>query len=125
MIERPFNERPTVDSGEWTDVRPGLPVTWLHAPRGGYGYLVPVDAVVVDHAGRPRTWVVIEIALRDGRKVKRRVDVANLRFDADALARIEDEIEAHEEAIATLARGERVRVARDEDGAWFAYEVTP
>lgn len=55
---------------------PGRLMLWLHRPRGGYGYLVPIPAVVVSHAG---TWVVIEVARRDGSVVKRRVDVASLR----------------------------------------------
>ena len=56
---------------------PGQLMLWMHRPRGGYGYSVPIPAVVVSHhAG---TWVVIEVELRDGSKVKRRVDVASLR----------------------------------------------
>lgn len=69
----------TVDSGDDTDVWPGRLVTWLHSPRGGYGYLVPVDATVLSYARRPRTWVRVEVETRDGRRVARRVDVSNLR----------------------------------------------
>lgn len=70
---------PTVDTGGADDVFLGRLVLWMHRPRGGYGYSVPIPAVVVSHAMRPGTWVVIEVARRDGSKVKRRVDVASLR----------------------------------------------
>lgn len=70
---------PTVDTGGTDDVFPGRLMLWMHRPRGGYGYSVPIPAVVVSHAMRPETWVVIEVARRDGSKVKRRVDVASLR----------------------------------------------
>lgn len=70
---------PTVDTGGADDVFPGRLLRWMHRPRGGYGYAVPIQAVVVSHARRPGTWVVIEVATRDGSKVKRRVDVASLR----------------------------------------------
>lgn len=71
--------RLTVDTGEMTDVWPGRLVTWLHVPRGGYGYACPVDAVVVRNGTRPATWVVIQVARRDGSLVFRRVDVTRLR----------------------------------------------
>lgn len=70
----------TVDTGELGDVFPGALVTWLHTPRGGYGYTMPVDAKVLSHAKRPGTWVCIEVTTRQGRKVKRRVDIKNLRW---------------------------------------------
>lgn len=69
----------TVDTGGPDDVFPGRLMLWIHRPRGGYGYGVAVPAVVLSHAARPGTWVVIEVARRDGSKVKRRVDVASLR----------------------------------------------
>ena len=70
----------TVDTGGPDDVFRGALVTWLHVPRGGYGYTMPVDAVVLRHAGRPRTWVQIEVAKANGDKVERRVDAGNLRW---------------------------------------------
>lgn len=72
----------TVDTGTPSDVFPGALVTWLHVPRGGYGFAVPTPAKVLSHGRRPATWVRIEVAARDGRNVKRRVDVARLRFGA-------------------------------------------
>ncbi len=70
----------TVDIGELGDVFPGALVTWLHTPRGGYGYTMPVDAKVVSHARRPRTWVRIEVMTKAGEKVSRTVDARNLRW---------------------------------------------
>jgi hypothetical protein len=70
----------TVDVGASSDVFPGALVTWLHVPRGGYGYVFPVDAVVVAHARRPRTWVRISVITADGRRVERRVEAANLMW---------------------------------------------
>lgn len=70
----------TVDTGGPDDVFPGALVTWMHTPRGGYGYTMPVDAEVVAHASRPGTWVSIRVTTRAGRVVKRRVDVRNLRW---------------------------------------------
>lgn len=70
----------TIDTGGLGDIFPGALVTWLHTPRGGYGYTMPVDAKVISHARRPRTWVRIEVPTRDGRKVERRVDIKNLRW---------------------------------------------
>lgn len=78
-IDNRGRRRVTVDTGGPDDVFPGARVTWIHVPRGGYGYEVPIPATVVAHAGRPRTWVAIEVVRRDGSKVRRRVDVASLR----------------------------------------------
>lgn len=69
----------TVDTGGPADVFPGSLVTWIHVPRGGYGFDVPIPAKVCVVARRPRTWVVIEVTTRRGALVKRRVDVASLR----------------------------------------------
>lgn len=70
----------TVDTGGLGDVFSGALVTWLHVPRGGYGYTLPVDAKVISHARRPRTWVRIEVMKRDGSTVERRVDIKSLRW---------------------------------------------
>lgn len=72
----------TVDTGGPNDVFRGALMTWLHTPRGGYGYTMPVDAVVVTHARRPKTWVMIEVKRINGTLVKRRVDAAKLRWRA-------------------------------------------
>lgn len=72
----------TVDTGGPNDVFVGALLTWLHTPRGGYGYTMPVDAVVLGHGGRPRTWVKIEVTKANGDKVKRRVEAVNLRWRA-------------------------------------------
>ena len=69
----------TVDTGLDTDVFHGRAVIWLHKPRGGYGYILPVPARVVSYGLRPATWVQIEVTTTAGRLVIRRVDVSNLR----------------------------------------------
>lgn len=70
----------TVDTGGRDDVFPGCCVTWIHTPRGGYGYTMPVDARVISHGRRPNMLVTIEVTTRAGRKVRRRVDAKNLRW---------------------------------------------
>jgi len=70
----------TVDTGGPDDVFPGASLTWLHMPRGGYGYTIPVDAKVISHSRSPRTFVTIEVTTRRGDKVRRRVDANNLRW---------------------------------------------
>ena len=55
---------------------PGMCVSWIHVPRGGYGFPVPVDAVVVGACERR---VRIEVSLRDGRRVERLVTPEALR----------------------------------------------
>ena len=70
----------TVDTGGPDDVYPGLLVTWLHTPRDGYGFAMPIDATVVSHARRPRTWVRVKVTTRSGRTVQRVVDVSTLRW---------------------------------------------
>lgn len=66
----------------------GMLVTWLHVPRGGYGYAVPVDAKVVA-LNLQGNRAVIEVQTKDGRTVRRRVDLDRLRFRPDYL-RVED-----------------------------------
>ena len=56
--------------------RTGDSITWLHQPRGGYGYVIPVDGTVVRAAGQH---VVIRVPLRTGELVERRVRPENLR----------------------------------------------
>lgn len=69
----------TVDTGGPDDVFPGRLMTWIHRPRGGYGYEMAIPVTVVEHASRPQTWVAVEIARRDGSLSVRRVDVSSLR----------------------------------------------
>ena len=58
------------------EIAPGMTVSWIHVPRGGYGFPTPVDAVVVRVcASRVR----IEVPLRDGRRVERVVRPDSLR----------------------------------------------
>lgn len=70
----------TCDTGGPDDVYPGALVTWMHTPRGGYGYTMPVDAEVIAHDRRPSTKVTIEVTTTKGAKVRRIVDVKNLRW---------------------------------------------
>jgi hypothetical protein len=69
----------TVDTGQPTDVFPGRLVTWMHVPRGGYGFAQPVAARVVRYWLRPSTRVEIEVVTAAGRTVRKRVDVSSLR----------------------------------------------
>lgn len=50
--------------------------TWVHTPRGGYGFSVPVPATIVRRSGQSHA--IIEASLRDGSTVGRRVAIANL-----------------------------------------------
>lgn len=54
----------------------GMLVSWIHVPRGGYGFPTPVDAVVVKVTDKR---VRIEVSLRDGRRVERLVTPESLR----------------------------------------------
>jgi hypothetical protein len=56
--------------------QPGDQATWLHEPRGGYGYVIPVNAVVV-RVGPKR--VLIEVARVNGDLVQRWVTPDRLR----------------------------------------------
>lgn len=58
------------------DLAPGMSVSWIHVPRGGYGFPTPVDAVVVKVC---RSRIRIEVPLRDGRCVERLVRPDSLR----------------------------------------------
>lgn len=67
----------TVDTGGPDDVFIGARVTWLHAPRGGYGYTVAIPAKVV---GLGPKRVTIEVKSRNGRMAKRVVCATSLRW---------------------------------------------
>lgn len=58
------------------DLAPGMQVSWLHEPRGGYGFTTPVDAIVVKICKRR---VRIDVLLHDGRRVERVVSPDSLR----------------------------------------------
>lgn len=58
------------------ELEPNMLVRWIHNPRGGYGFAVPVDAVVV-RVGPKR--VRIRVPLKDGRHVERVVVPEKLR----------------------------------------------
>jgi hypothetical protein len=51
-------------------------VSWIHNPRGGYGFALPVDAIVLKVCARK---VRIEVPLRDGTRVERVVKPDSLR----------------------------------------------
>ena len=72
-------ERVTIDTGTWSDVWPGSLVTWLHTPRGGYGFIMPVGATVTKVHSRASQEVTIEFVARSGRVVQRVVPVDSLR----------------------------------------------
>lgn len=55
----------------------GQRVTWLHQPRGGYGFTVPVDARVIRFSRRGRP--VIEVRTAAGEIVTRCVLAESLR----------------------------------------------
>lgn len=57
----------------------GALVSWLHVPRGGYGYEYPVDAEIVAlnlQGDRAR----IKVTTRSGETVHRHVDTSRLRW---------------------------------------------
>lgn len=58
------------------ELAPGMTVRWLHNPRGGYGFAVPVDVVIM-RVGPKR--VRIRVPLKDGRQVERVVLAESLR----------------------------------------------
>lgn len=74
----------TVDTGGHDDVFTGALVTWLHVPRGGYGYAMPIPATVVIFARSPSRRVRIAVETRRGHVVRRTVDADNLRWRAPA-----------------------------------------
>jgi hypothetical protein len=44
-----------------TPLQPGARVTWMHQPRGGYGFITPVAGVVLRRTGKR---VLIRVARR-------------------------------------------------------------
>lgn len=59
-----------------TPFAPGDAVTWLRESRAGYGYIERIPGTFVRYTARA---AVIVVALRDGTRVSRRVNPANLR----------------------------------------------
>ncbi len=49
-------------------MQPGDRMTWLHQTRGGYRYIIPVDAEVVRTTARR---VLVRVRLRNGDPVER------------------------------------------------------
>jgi hypothetical protein len=58
------------------ELSPGQVVRWIHTPRGGYGFTMPIDAIVKKVCEKR---VRIEVLLRDGRRVERVVTPESLR----------------------------------------------
>jgi len=58
------------------DLSPGMQVSWIHNPQGGYGFALPVDATVLKVCEKR---VLIEVPLKDGRRVERTVRPETLR----------------------------------------------
>ncbi len=71
--DRTAEESPS-STADW--MTPDAAATWLHAPCGGYGYAMSVDAVIVRQHGQTAT---IEVTTRSGQKVLRCVSISNLR----------------------------------------------
>ncbi len=69
---------------EASELVEGLAVQWLHTPRGGYGYVVPVPATVAKASGKNR--VTIDALKRDGSTARRSVRRGSLRVSATAKA---------------------------------------
>jgi len=51
-------------------------VTWVHVPRGGYGYAVLIDAEVVELRAKH---AMVNVKKRSGEVVRRRVALSSLR----------------------------------------------
>lgn len=68
--------RPVTDPPMPAWITPGVSATWLYTPRGGYGYTMPVDAVIVK-AGPQR--VKIEVRKATGELVQRWVKPEHLQ----------------------------------------------
>ena len=58
------------------DLFRGELVVWLHVPRGGYGYVCPVEAKIVTWS---RDDVTIEVCRATGETVRRKVKISSLR----------------------------------------------
>jgi len=57
-------------------VKPGDQMAWLHIPRGGYGFVYPVNAEVVKVGAKT---IRIRVAKRDGALVERNVKPESLK----------------------------------------------
>jgi hypothetical protein len=57
-------------------MQPGDKVTWLYTPRGGYGYIIPVNAEVVRVSGKT---VRVRVQRVDGEMVERNVRPESLK----------------------------------------------
>jgi len=57
-------------------IQAGDRVTWLHVPRGGYGYSMRIDAEILTMHGKHAT---VRVKARDGALVRRRVALSSLR----------------------------------------------
>lgn len=60
-----------------TQFEPAAAVTWLSIPRGGYGFVWPVDGTVVR---RTSVRVIIRVTTRTGQQVERAVRPESLRL---------------------------------------------
>lgn len=72
---------------ERRDLYRGALVTWHHTPRGGYGFIMPVDAEVVKI--NPKK-IRIRVRANSGSLVERNVDLESLRWRMDAIERQPD-----------------------------------
>jgi len=77
----------------------GERVTWLHVPRGGYGYPFPVDAEVVRVAARR---VRIRVEKQGGEPVERWVRPEHLRRPVPGMVPIDSLAARDEEEERTL-----------------------
>jgi len=57
-------------------MQPGDKVTWLYTPRGGYGFVIPVNAEIVKV--NPKT-IRIKVQKTNGTIVERNVDPGNIK----------------------------------------------
>lgn len=57
-------------------MKSGDRVSWMHVPRAGYGYSIPIDAEVVKLHAKHAT---VKIKKRSGEIVRRRVALSALR----------------------------------------------
>ena len=64
----------------------GQLVSWVHTPRGGYGYSYPVDAKIV-MLSLDGTKTIVEVTTARGATVERLVSCASLRRRDPALSR--------------------------------------
>ena len=57
-------------------MKPGDQMTWLHIPRGGYGFVYPVNAEIVKVNAKT---IRIRVAKRDGALTERSVKPESLK----------------------------------------------